>query len=151
MTCETLYSIQYFFISEPLIDTPRQGSFYLKHALLAPVCQSPAVASFLSLPTRRTRSLLVMNGADYGCFGCCRRVFGVRGRGCILWCGVRSKLGVAPCGSCVVHICGCGAWVRGVGVDPAPGGMVARGVGNLYTWRSRRGVRESMKGTKGQG
>lgn len=35
-------------------------------------------------------------------------------------------------------------WVDGVGVDPAPGAMVARGVGNLYTWCSRRGVRESM-------
>lgn len=51
---------------------------------------------------------------------------------------------MAPCGSCVVHICGCGAWVDGVGVDPAPGGMVARGVGNLYTWRSRCDVRELM-------
>lgn len=47
------------------------------------------------------------------------------------------------CGARVVNICGCPCeWVGGVGVDPAPEGMVARGVGNLYTWRSRRGVRE---------
>ena len=127
-----------------LIDTPRQGSFYLKRALLAPVCQSPAVASFPSLPPWHTRSLLAMTSANYGCFGSCCRALGWVGVCAYFGCGVRRKLSVVPVVPVWCIFCGCGCgWVVWV-LNPAPGGMVTRGVGNLYTWRSRHRVRESM-------
>ena len=130
-----------------LIDTPRQGSFYLKHALLAPVCQSPAVASLPPLPSqrhalpfgydqRRLRLLWALSQGLSGAWACLHTLVRSTEKTKVwflwLWC---------LCGAYFVDV---GVGGCGVGVDPAPGGMVARGVGNLYTWRSRRGVRESM-------
>lgn len=140
LTCEILY----FLLSEPLIDTPRQGSFYLKRALLAPVCQSPPFASFLPLPSKRISSLLAVSDTDYGSFGSCRRPVGCTYSGAEYGLYSNHVPNVVPVWCLCGAYCGCGCeWVVWV-LTRRQEQWSAGGVGNLYTWRSRRGVRESM-------